>query len=265
LAKDTALYMNLGRYYQVSGINDLDVARQQIDFYDAQKSDQLILGVEYYLTSSLQWKSEIYKKKIANPSPRSESVFSSYSLLPEISADHLYLTPDSAEVFGVDTFVKYENLEGDSRWFGHTWSDTTDSFNGVNVPRQWDQKHSISLGVAGRYRGLSYYAQAAWHSGWRTTSVNPVLVLGEDNLTAHRNDSEVPDFFSFDTKISKEWSKNNYTFSIYLEIYNLTRHTNSGAYELELTAQQDPNRFTVTRERESLLPITPIFGVSLRF
>ncbi len=265
IGSDTALYMNLGRYYQVSGINDLDVTKQKTHFYPAQKSDQLILGVEYYLTSNLQWKSEIYKKKIANPTPRAESLYSSYSLLPEISADYIYLTPDSAEAFGVDTFLKYENLKGDSRWFGHTWSDTTDSFDGVNVARQWDQKHSISLGMAGRFLGLSYFAQAAWHSGWRTTSVKPVLVLGEDNLAEHRNDSEVSDFFSFDAKISKEWNKNDYSVIAYLEVYNLTRHTNAGAYELELTALDELNHFSSQRERESLLPITPIFGVSLRF
>lgn len=254
--------LSAGRYVQAELIHELAIADGFVDYQSAQKSDQTVLGYEYQAGNGLIVRAEAYSRKIANPKQRSENLFNPFVLVPELAADRVPLFLDKSKTQGFELSFDYNINE---QWW--LWA----NYSRVKVRdhtifwehRAWNQENSVNAGFV--WTGKKYQASlsASWHSGWRTTSLPPIVDPGEAVFYV-RNNATLPDFFSLDAKIARRWESRKYTTELFLEITNATDHNNVGSVDHEFTTLDD-GQIAVQPRNEALLPVVPVVGVTWTF
>ena len=259
----TSMRAAWGVFHQPQAIHELQVEDGVTEYQPAQRSEHRVLGVEHSLGRGVAARVELYDKLLTHLRPRYLNLYDHLLLFPELRADRVRIAPESGHARGAELLVRFDAARPVSGWISYTLARVTDTIDGREVPRDWDQRHATTFSV-NYQRGPKWNFNVAgtWHSGWPTT---PVLahVDGTRILTelGPRASTRLPDYQRLDFRASRTAG----AFSFFVELFNLLGHDNVtrvNTFEFEQSANGGVTAEPVT---DSVIGVLPSFGVTWRF
>lgn len=262
---DSHLRASWGRFYQAQGINELQVEDGIDRFYPVQFADHFIVGFDHAFEAGVDLRVEAYRKRYRRLNPRFENMFDPLVLFPEAEVDRVMIDPESARGYGVETLLRLRQRGSWSGWMSYTWSTIEDRIGGRDVPRSWDQRHAINLGVVWSKGPWTAALANSYHTGWPTTT----LAFDSSTTTpqvssAQRNRSRFAAFNSLDFRVTRVFALSRGVLDVFVEVTNATQRENPCCIQYEPRA--GANGTTVyTRDLDSWLPLVPSAGVLWRY
>jgi len=276
----TDLRFSWGRYHQSQGIHELQVEDGVEHFFPAQQADHLIAGVHYQLGKKYRLRAEVYQKDYEDLRPRFENLQDSLALIPELEPDRARIAPESARARGIELTLESRNNDQFNWWASYTHSSVTDSINGRDEKRNWDQPHALQAGIAWHKGSWEIGLAANVHSGWPTTGLSLVerpLAAGlhseegndedEDNIMLEygpRNAENFGYFASIDFRVSREWDLGNSRISAFFELSNALNRKNECCVDYDIE-DEDADPLVLEESIDYWLPILPAIGVLWEF
>ncbi len=150
-------------------------------------------------------------------------------------------------------------------WLTYSRSEATDYFDGVEVPRSWNQLNSFNGGVSWTRTPWQLSANLTWHDGWRRSEIAAIPdSLEPDGVSlslAPRNASTWENYFSLDLRttwsIPVRWG----SLRFYGEINNVTNRGNDCCEAVSLL--HSPGMAAQLQRRQSgSLPRYALVGLS---
>jgi len=267
---DTDLRFSWGRYHQSQGIQELQIEDGISNFWPAQRADHLIASIQHRVNDKLTVRVEAFHKDMQDVRPRFENLFDPLALIPELQADRVRLDPSSAKSSGLE--LSFDGDYGDWAWWAsYTLSEATDSIDGRDESRSWDQRHAVQAGTNWSNEVWNVAFAAGAHTGWPTTNLelvqNGVDIDGEPILVAvpgPRNELHHNTFASLDFRISRKFRVRRGSLTAFVELSNVTNRDNVCC--LDWDEDQDENGNTVLENSlDYWLPLLPAIGVLWEF
>lgn len=261
----THLRASWGRFYQAQGINELQVEDNVDRFYPAQFADQFIVGFDHAFEAGFDLRIEAYRKRYRRLNPRFENMFDPLALLPEAEYDRVMIDPSSARAFGLETLVRLRQHGSWSGWLSYTWSQVEDRIDGRDVPRSWDQRHAINLGIVWSKGPWTVSLANSYHSGWPTTALSLDPSSPTPRLATNaRNRIRFDAFNSLDLRVTRPFALSRGVLEVFVEVTNATSRENPCCVEYESVT--DANGATSYRANtDTWLPLVPNAGVLWRY
>jgi outer membrane receptor protein involved in Fe transport len=275
----TDLRFTVGRYHQSQGIHELQVEDGVDYFYPAQKADHIIAGIHYKPGEKLRLRAEIYQKKYSDLRPRFENLQDSLALIPELEPDRARIAPDSARARGIELTLENQGNGELDWWASYTLSRVTDSIDGRNEKRNWEQKHALQAGIAWHKGPWEIGLAANIHSGWPTTSLSLVQEAQEALLQNDDEDGDEADymlefgprnaenfstFASIDFRVSRQWELGNSRITAFFELSNAFNRKNQCCIDYDIE-DEDAEPLELEESIDYWLPILPAIGVLWEF
>jgi outer membrane receptor protein involved in Fe transport len=272
LSETSTLRFSWGHYFQAQDILSLQVSDGVTDFSPAQKAEHFIIGFDTQWSDSLSIRAEVYQKLLTEIQPRFESSLDRFDSFPEGQADRVKISPDSADITGVELSFK-QRISGPLSWSGnYTWSKATDVINGEDFARSWDQRHAVNLSVNYAFdNGWNLHAAYVYHSGWPITDEYGTAEMtpdGEYEITQHlakRNDEQLGSYNRIDFRASKTQQLSNSTLTWFVEITNLLGTENECCIDNTDYYVDQNGDVIANQEKGYWLPMIPSLGVSWQF
>jgi outer membrane receptor protein involved in Fe transport len=279
------LRLSWGRYYQSQAIQQLQIEDGLDHFFPAQRADHWIAGLQYRSAGDYRIRLEAFNKKYSRMKPRFENLFDKLALIPELEPDRVRLDPDSARARGIEIGLEYRGQREISWWLNSSWSKSTDSINGRNERRSWDQRYALQGGFARTHGPWEVGAAVNIHSGWPTTGMTLGIETGEDAaedegaddgevagegeleyipIPGRRNGERVGGFFTIDFRISRLYQLKKSELSVFFEVTNLTNRNNTCCLDYDLDEDAQGNPF-LDRTEDTWLPVIPAAGILWEF
>ena len=189
VSPQTHLRASWGRYFQSQGINELQVEDGVDRFHPAQYADHAIVSFEHASAAGFDLRIEGYVKDYRRVSPRFENVFDPLTLFPEAEFDRVRIDPDRTRATGLDVLLRMRPHGSWSGWLGYAWSRVEDHIDGHDVPRSWDQRHAVNLGVTWARGPWTATVIDSYHSGWPTTALEIDYASGTSDAADRRSQS----------------------------------------------------------------------------
>jgi hypothetical protein len=256
-----------GRFSQAHTINELQVEDGVEHFYRAQRAEHTVVGFEHSFATHLDVRVEAYRKHYSNPNPRFENVLDPLVLLPEVGYDRVAVDPSAAQAYGIEVLLNVREWRGLSAWLGYAWSRAEDRIDGRELPRSWDQRHSVTAGVRWSGGPWDVTLTDSYHSGWPTTAVEltgatdpnvPAAALGS------RNAERLSHYNSLDLRVTRTFALSRGELDVFVEATNATSRLNPCCVSYSVTRQPDGTS-TLGRDVDHWLPLIPSFGVLWRY
>ena len=261
----TEVRFTWGRYYQSQAIQELQVEDGLSNFFAPQRANHWIAGVQHLFPRGYRVRVEAYLKDYDRLKPRFENLFDPLALIPELAPDRVGLAPESARAKGVEFTLEYRGSEDLDWWASYTWSRATDSINGVNERRSWDQRHAVQAGLAWRRGPWEVGLALGVHSGWPTTGLT---IVEEDEIyipvPGPRNAEQLGTFAQLDFRVSREYPVRIGKLSAFFEVTNLTNRKNECCVDYDIDEDDEGNVF-LDVSVEHWLPIIPAVGIFWEF
>jgi len=267
LGSDTSLRAGWSRQYQTQGIDELQISDGVTRFFDAQRADHFVAGIEHRSRWGLDWRLEAYQKNYANLRPRFENLLYPRVLLPELYPDRIEIDPGSATARGFELSLVRSRAGPLGWWLSYSWSEVKDDVPGQNLRRSWDQRNAINGGLDWNTDKWDISLAASYHDGWRTTGVElaqaePIGLVA----TQTRNDESVGRYITVDARVAREFKLPNSTLTAFLEVTNVFNRDNDCCVQYELEQPEtgnDPPELAL--ETRNYLPTLPSVGFIWRF
>ena len=265
LSPATTLRAGWGRFYQSQGINELQVEDGISTFYPAQHADHLIASIEHAFDEGFNVRVEAYRKYYRQLNPRFENILDPLVLFPEAEFDRVMIDARSARAEGVEVLLQMRPRGPWSGWLSYTWSQVTDRIGDADVPRSWDQRHAVNLGVSWASGPWTATVINSFHSGWPTTelAMDPVTGVPSIDLSA-RNRSRFAEFNSLDMRLTRTFLMPRGALDVFVEVTNATSRENPCCVEYKPQQNADGS-VTYVRDLNSWLPLIPSAGVLWRY
>lgn len=265
LSPTTKLRAGWGRFFQSQGINELQVEDGVSQFYPAQHADHAIVSLEHAFDEGFNVRVEAYRKYYRRIHPRFENLFDPLVLFPEAEFDRVMIDAHSARAEGVEVLMQMRPVGPWSGWLSYTWSQVTDRIGTTDVPRSWDQRHAINLGVTWASGPWTATLVNSFHSGWPTTSltIDPQTGSASIDLSA-RNRTRFADFNSLDMRLTRTFILPRGALDVFVEVSNAFSRENPCCVEYEAQRNIDGS-VTYQRDVNSWLPLIPSAGVLWRY
>jgi outer membrane receptor protein involved in Fe transport len=250
--------LSWGRFAQTERPDELAVQDGDPSFHPAQRASQLVASLEKRPKSNVLLRLEAYDKHVTTPGPEYENLLDPFALLPELAVDRVRIQPDRSRAYGAELSMRWELPPAWLAWFSYSRSEVRDDVGSKQVPRSWNQEHSLIAGVnwSGGPWGVS--ANALWHSGWRR---NVLEVLADDEVRLlPRNSNGWPDYFSLDLRGTYTRPLATGSVQLFLEIDNLANHSNPCCSDYR--ALTSPAGLDLTRDQSTWLPRIFLIGAS---
>ncbi len=264
LSRQTRLRASWGRFFQSQGINELQVEDGVERFYQAQHADHVILSIDHAFTQQLSLRVEGYRKYYRRIHPRFENLFDTLVLLPETEFDRVRVDPQSARGEGVEALLRLQTAGAWSGWLSYTWSRIQDRIDGRDVPRSWDQRHAVNLGVAFSYGPWSATLTDTYHSGWPTTQLEWSSNSPPQTVIGVRNAQRLNDFNSLDFRLTRTFALRRGVLDVFFEASNALSDANQCCVEYS-TVRTANGTLVLEKDVDSWLPLVPSAGVLWRY
>jgi len=270
LGANTDLRLSWGRYHQSQGIHELQVEDGVTSFQPAQRADHLIAGIQHRLSGSARLRLEFFQKDMHDVRPRFENLFNPLGLIPELQPDRVRLVPSAARSRGAE--ISIDASRDDWYWWtSYTWSRATDTIDGRDEERSWDQRHALQGGLGWSEEAWDFSVAASVHSGWPATD----LALQQDGVDADgepvyvavpgpRNALRHNAFASLDARVSRRFELRRGTLSLFVEVSNLTNRKNSCCVDWDLL-DTAAGGLELEKSLDYWLPLLPAVGVLWEF
>jgi outer membrane receptor protein involved in Fe transport len=266
LSPRTHLRASLGRFVQFQGINELQVEDGVDTFYGAQHAHHAILGFDHSLHDGLDLRVEAFRKEYRQINPRFENIFDPLVLLPEAEFDRVRIAPENARATGVELMLQLRPRGSWSGWLSYTWSRAEDRVDGAEVPRSWDQRHAVNLGIVWSKGPWSATLTDSFHTGWPTTvlevtgteSGDPQIVL------SRRNRARLGDYNSLDLRLTRTFALPRGALDVFIEVNNALQRENPCCVHYDVTQNPDGS-LSYSRDLDTWLPLVPSAGVLWRY
>jgi hypothetical protein len=263
LSPRTSVRAAWGLFHQPQAIHELQVEDGVTEYQPAQRSEHRVLGIEHSFRSGFEARLELYDKTLTHLRPRYVNLYDHLLIFPELRADRIRIAPEKGHARGAELLVRSDAAQPFSGWMSYTLARVTDTVDGREVPRDWDQQHAMTFSV-NYQRGPKWNFNLAgtWHSGWPTT---PVLarVDGTQLLTelGPRASTRLPDYQRLDFRASRTAG----AFSFFVELFNVLGHENVTRVNTFEFHQDANGAVTAVPVTESVIGVLPSFGVTWRF
>jgi outer membrane receptor protein involved in Fe transport len=266
LSPQTQLRASVGRFVQFQGINELQVEDGVDTFYPAQHAYHWILGMDHAFAAGLDLRVETFVKDYRHINPRFENIFDPLVLLPEAEFDRVRIAPDGARASGIEMMARLRPHGSWSGWLSYSWSRAEDHVDGMDVPRSWDQRHAVNLGIVWSKGPWSATLVDSFHTGWPTTVLevtgvdagNPQIVL------SRRNRARLSDYNTLDFRVTRTFALPRGALDVFIEVNNATSRENACCVKYEVSRNPDGS-LSYSREEDSWLPLVPSAGVLWRY
>jgi Outer membrane receptor proteins, mostly Fe transport len=266
LAPRTHLRASFGRFVQFQGINELQVEDGVDTFYGAQHAHHAILGFDHSFDDGLDLRVEAFRKEYRHINPRFENLFDPLVLLPEAEFDRVRIAPESGLATGVELMLQLRPRGSWSGWLSYSWSQVDDRVDGEDVPRSWDQRHAVNLGIVWAKGPWSATLTDSFHTGWPTTvlevadspSGTPQIVL------SRRNRSRLGEYNSLDFRVTRTFALPRGALDVFVEVNNALDRENPCCVHYDVQENPDGS-LLYTRDLDTWLPLIPSVGVLWRY
>jgi len=240
----SALRLAWGQFVQTQRPWELSVEDADVRRYPAERAQHVVAAVDHVFDPASRVplafvRAELYRKSVKNPRPRYESLYKPFDPFPEGEIDRIRLAPERSEAKGIEIQLRGREQGRFTWWLNYALASSTDRIDGRDVPRRFDQMHTLKLDV--NYRLPLWNVNAAWiaHSGWPTTI--PTIedgepVLGELNAVRLRHYQRV------DVRLSREW----WRFSVYADAHNVFARRNASG--LDITLDDETGELVIDHE-----------------
>jgi len=259
----TELRFSAGRFYQPEGIQELQVIDDVTRFFKPQYSDQVVLGLQQNW-GAVDGLAEVYYKAYRDLKGRFENIFNPFVLLPEMEPDRVAISPERADVIGLDLTLNgrwSESLTGNMRY---SYMDAREKIDGTWVDRRWSQGNTVSANVLWEKGNLSLSAVATWHSGWRTTRLPQFVPLGTViPIESVLNNNSLRNYYSLDLSARYSWNLGQKQLQAFIDISNATDRQNQAGIDFDV--EETSEGFMLTPDREALLGRVTSVGLTLSF
>jgi outer membrane receptor protein involved in Fe transport len=266
ISPKTHVRASIGRFVQFQGINELQVEDGVNTFYPAQHANHAILSFDHAFDWGFDLRLEAFRKDYRQINPRFENLLDPLVLLPEAEFDRVRIAPDSARATGLELMLQMRPRGSWSGWLSYTWSRAEDRVDGDDVPRSWDQRHAVNLGIVWSKGPWSATITDSFHTGWPTTvlevtsseSGDPQIVL------SRRNRARLSDYNTLDMRVTRTFALPRGALDVFIEANNATSRANECCVHYDVTQNPDGS-LRYTQDRDSWLPLVPSIGVLWRY
>jgi outer membrane receptor protein involved in Fe transport len=265
LSPATKLRAGWGRFFQSQGINELQVEDGISQFYPAQHADHAIMSVEHAFEGGFDLRVEAYRKYYRRIHPRFENFLDPLVLFPEAEFDRVMVDARTARAEGIEVLLQMRPKGPWSGWLSYAWSQATDRIGNTDVPRSWDQRHAVNLGLTWASGPWTATLINSYHSGWPTTflSFDPQAGTPRIDLSA-RNRSRFTAYNSLDMRLTRTFILSRGALDVFAEVSNATSRENECCVEYEVRNNEDGS-VRYDRDVSSWLPLVPSVGVLWRY
>jgi outer membrane receptor protein involved in Fe transport len=265
----TELRFSWGRYYQSQGIHELQIEDGVTDFFPAQQADHIIVGISRKFGSNHAIRFELFQKDMSDLRPRYENLYDPLAIIPELQPDRIRIAPTSALARGLEFSV---NRTGQalSWWASYSLAEVTDTVDGIDVPRSWDQRHALQAGLAWSVNSWDLSVAGHIRSGWPTTSLSLEEVIGPGGesefiaVPGPRNAEQLPHFASLDARISRKFDVGRGMITAFFEVSNLLDRNNVCCIDYDLESDENDEEF-LEYSPDYWLPLLPAIGFLWEF
>jgi outer membrane receptor protein involved in Fe transport len=266
LSPQTHLRASLGRFVQFQGINELQVEDGVDTFYGAQHAHHAILGFDHSFDDGLDLRVEAFRKDYRHINPRFENIFDPLVLLPEAEFDRVRIAPQSALATGVELMLQLRPRGSWSGWLSYSWSRVEDRVDGDDVPRSWDQRHAVNLGIVWAKGPWSATLTDSFHTGWPTTVLNVIdSASGNPQIDlSRRNRARLGDYNSLDLRVTRTFALPRGALDVFVEVNNALDRENPCCVHYDVAENEDGS-LRYTRDSDTWLPLVPSAGVLWRY
>ncbi|CAG0941474.1 hypothetical protein GPROT2_01325 [Gammaproteobacteria bacterium] len=266
LSPRSRLRLAWGRFWQSQAVNELQVEDGVETFHEPQRADQLIVSLEQALADGLDLRIEAYTKDYDHVSPHFENLFDPLQLLPELQPDRVRVAPEASRARGVEALLRGRGDGPWSWWLGYAWSRVTDDIDGREVPRSWDQRHSVNAGLRYAGRHWEFTVTDSYHTGWPTTTLG--LATDPDTGLAiadvgPRNAVRFSHYNSVDFRVLRRFALPASTLEAFFELTNALARRNPCCTSYEV--QGSGSAVTLDRDVDYWPRLIPNLGVAWRF
>ena len=148
----------------------------------------------------------------------------------------------------------------------YSWSHAEDKVDGMDVPRSWDQRHAVNLGIVWSKGPWSATLTDSFHTGWPTTVLE---VTGADAgdpqiVLSRRNRSRLSDYNTLDARVTRTFALPRGALDVFVEVNNALSRANACCVKYEVTRNADGS-LNYSRNQDSWLPLVPSAGVLWRY
>jgi hypothetical protein len=265
VGSNSILRLSWGHYFQSQRAYELQVEDGERTFSPDELTEMGVASIDHAFGGGLQLRLEAYAKEIADPRPRYENVFDPVSRFPEIEPDRVRIAPSRSRAYGAEILLRQRRPRLD--WMaGYAYSRIEDRIEDGDVPRSYDQPHSVLLNATYNAGGRwAFGGSWTFHTGWPRTpvsvgsgpSVAPGLEIGP--LYSERFD----DYSRLDVKISRSWGLGTGELTLFAEVFNVLETQNLRGYDYNV--EIDAGGPMLSRDAEYWLGTVPILGVEWMF
>jgi outer membrane receptor protein involved in Fe transport len=266
LSPQTQVRASLGRFVQFQGINELQVEDGVDTFYPAQHANHWILGLDHAFAAGLDLRLEAFLKDYRHINPRFENVSDPLVLLPEAEFDRVRIAPESARASGIELMLRLQPHGSWSGWLSYSWSRAEDRVDGMDVPRSWDQRHAVNLGIVWSKGPWNATLSDSFHTGWPTTLIDVTDVNAGDPqlLRSQRNRARLSNYNTLDLRVTRTFALPRGALDVFVEVNNALSRENACCIHTEVTRNPDGS-LSYSRDEDSWLPLVPSAGVLWRY
>ncbi len=271
LGSATLLRAAAGRYLQSQRPYELQVEGGESRLAPAERATHWLLGVEHLFRGGgraplRSLRLEAYRRQIAKPRPRLESLFEPVNTFPEVEPDRVRIAPTASGAEGLELVLRGAAGARIDWWASYGFARAWDRLGSRRVPRQLDQRHSVSLLTQARL-GERWRLSLAWRlrTGWPTTPVRLDPAAGEDGepsdvlLLGALASERLPGYHRLDLRASRSWERAWGRVVFFLDVQNLYDHHNVAGFDLEI----DEETGRLLSVRETWPGLFPSIGVRI--
>lgn len=261
------LRVGWGRFYQSQRLNELQVEDGVTQFAAPELAEHRTASFEHRFNHGLALRIEAFDKPMSGVRVHFENALNPIDVFPEAQDDRVRVAPSRSRASGIELRLARNTGERTSWWISYTRSRATDTIDGRNVPRSWDQPNAASGGFSIQLpNDWSTSLTAAYHTGGPTTPAIAVNTAhGLDVVFGPRNSERLPSWFRLDGRISKSLRTQHGELSLSLDVLNLTNHENVCCVTDAIPYVRSDGTLAVRREDRAPVPLFPSLSARWRF
>jgi outer membrane receptor protein involved in Fe transport len=255
-----------GRFTQTPGIDELPVSDGVIVFNGAQRADQWLLSYEYALPNEIDLRAAAYLKHYSRLAPRFENFLNDVVILPELKPDRIRIAALQARATGIELSLRSVRSRPLFWWMSYAWSQAQDVLAGDEVPRSWDQTHTVNVGLGWDSELWEASLAGAWHSGWPRAALEEFQVVDDEPVVRAdlASNARYRAYLDLDARLARKFHfGSRSSLTVFFEVRNVLNRRNECCTDYEIDDESEEPQFVTESVRS--LPLLPSLGVIWEF